>query len=383
MRSASSEILYIGKAANLKRRVSSYFTRPHDSRISKLVSEIKRIDHIKTDTAIEALILESDLIKKHQPPFNIKEKDDKSFLYIEITKDKFPRVILVRGKDPVSGERFGPFTSASSTREALKIIRKIFPFSTHPNDKIGHFKKPCFEAQIGLCPGTCVGAISRSDYAKTIRYIKSFLNGKKDRLIKNLTKEMLAASKALEFERANSLKRKIFSLQHIHDVALISKDEVGEREVDQSQILRIEGYDISNISGKNSVGSMVVFSGGAPNKSEYRKFKIKSLNDPDDPGMMREMLSRRFSHREWTMPNLILVDGGITQINAARSVLYNARLKIPIIGMVKGPERKRADILGDPLPEGIDIETLIRVRDEAHRFAISYHRALRGREFLK
>lgn len=376
MKSAAGKLLYVGKAANLKRRVSSYFMRDQDPRIAKLVSEIAKIDFIKTDTAIEALILEADLIKRYKPPFNIKDKDDKSFLFAEITKEKFPRVLLVRGKSEAKGTRFGPFTSPSQAREALRIIRKIFPYGIHPAEKIGTYKKPCFEAEIGLCPGTCVGAISRSDYLKNVRNIKLFLSGKKERIISNLEKEMREAAKELEFERAAALKKKIFSLKHIQDIALISAETPEE-----GGSLRIEGYDISNISGTSAVGSMVVFKGGKPLKDDYRLFKIASIMGANDPAMMKEVISRRLKH-SWPLPDLILVDGGITQIEAARAALDEAGISLPVAGIAKGPERKRTDISGDPIPEGIELKTLIAVRDEAHRFAIGFHRRLRSKNLF-
>jgi len=388
------QILYIGKAANLRRRVSSYFLKAHDSRIQKLVSEIRKIDHQKTDTAIEALILEAGLIKKYQPPFNVREKDDTSFLYVEITKEKFPRVILVRGKEKPGGERFGPFTSASSIREALRIIRKIFPFSIHPaplskSKGAGQApKRPCFEYEIGICPGTCIGAISHADYLKNIRNIRLFFRGKKAQILKSLERGMKAASAALEFETAEKLKRQIFALRHIQDVALISGDAAlfssGYHLMANS---RIEGYDISNISGTSAVGSMVVFRGGKPDRTEYRKFKIKTITGSNDVGMLKEILRRRFKHPAtkggfgWALPDLVLIDGGRGQVSAAKEVLSEAGLKIPVVGIAKGPERKRNDVVGFP-PKWADKKTLIHVRDEAHRFAIRYHKKVRAGKFL-
>lgn len=185
MKDNEGKILYVGKAGNLRRRVSSYFERPHDVRIETLVSKIARIDHEKTDTALEALILEAELIRKFVPPFNVKEKDDKSFLYVGITRDKFPRVLLVRRTDAAfssqTAAQYGPFTSASSAREAMKILRKIFPWSTHDPDRIGKFERPCFDYEIGLCPGTCIGAITREDYLKNIDRLKLFLKAKRSR----------------------------------------------------------------------------------------------------------------------------------------------------------------------------------------------------------
>ena len=287
------KLLYIGKAGNLKRRVSSYFLRPHDLRIQKLVSEIKKIEYRKTDTAIEALILEAELIKKYQPPYNIREKDDSSFLFVEVTNEKLPRVLLVRGKDKLNGKRYGPFTSSSSIREALKIIRRIFPFSTHQTDK--PLKRPCFDYQIGLCPGTCTALVNKSEYKKNIRNLELFFEGGKKKIIANLKKEMAAASKKMEYEKAEKTKRQIFALQHIQDVALIGDEkirETGDKRQgarNKRRETRIEGYDISNISGTSAVGSMVVFTDGEPNKNEYRKFKIKTIFRPDDVGMLREI----------------------------------------------------------------------------------------------
>ncbi|MEK7193448.1 MAG: GIY-YIG nuclease family protein [Patescibacteria group bacterium] len=384
MKDVTGRILYIGKAANLKRRVSSYFLRPHGSRIQKLVSEIKKIDYRSTDTAIEALILEAQLIKKYLPPYNIREKDDKSFLYVEITKEKFPRVLLVRGKERLaqphfslkSAAGFGPFTSASSIREALRIIRRIFPFSVHSPD--AKFTRPCFEREIGLCPGTCVGAINRVDYLKNIRNLKLFFQGKKDRIVTSLTKEMRIASKKLEFEKAEKWKRQIFALRHIQDVALITEERIASSAL---QAIRIEGYDISNISGTSAVGSMVVFAGNEPERNQYRKFKIKLFTEPNDVGMLSEVLRRRF-HNAWPLPVLILVDGGKGQVHAAKDVIREFGLRIPVVGIAKGPERKRNDVVGI-IPKGIAKSTLINVRDEAHRFAIAYHKTLRSQAFLR
>ena len=377
MKNGRGEIIYVGKAANLKRRVSSYFTRPHDSRLEKLVSEIKRIDYRQTDTALEALILEAELIKRYRPFFNIKDKDDKSFLYFEITKDVYPRVMLVRGRETKKGERFGPFTSASSAREAGKILRRIFPWNIHPPEKIGKFKRPCFDFEIGLCPGTCVGLADKAGYRKNISNLKMFLKGKKKTLIKNLEKEMSKASEVLDFEKAEKIKRQIFSLNHIQDIALIKDNEFPTGEKIE---FRVEGYDISNISGDSAVGSMVVWENGDLNPNEYRKFRIRTIKQADDTGMMKEMMGRRLKNN-WPLPDLILVDGGLGQMSAARAALSEAGLKIPIVGIAKGPTRK-ADRLIGAVPESVSKNDLLSLRDEAHRFAISYHKKVRGEKFL-
>jgi excinuclease ABC subunit C len=398
MKDATGRVLYVGKAGNLRRRVSSYFERPHDVRIQTLVSKIARIDFEQKDTALEALIREAELIKTLTPPFNVREKDDKSFLYFEITREKFPRVLLVRGAgviaDASEGKRYGPFTSASSAREALRILRRIFPWSTHDPDEVGKMKRPCFNYEIGLCPGTCVGAITHEDYIKNIERLKLFFEGKKERIVRALEKEMRAAAKKQDFEKAEALKRQMFALKHIQDTALISDSETLVMSgAERSGALglrtgyRIEGYDISNISGTSAVGSMVVFTDSAPDKNEYRKFKIRSIFQPNDVGMFKEVLERRFAHAapadgnvaakdRWPMPDLVLIDGGLAQVNTARRVLLRAGIKIPVVGIAKGPRRDRNDIIG-LVPKGVQKTTLIRVRDEAHRFAIGYHRALR------
>ncbi|MCP6719908.1 MAG: GIY-YIG nuclease family protein [Patescibacteria group bacterium] len=400
MKGSRGQTLYIGKAANLKRRVSSYFLsagrRTHGSRTEKLVHETKSINYKKTDTALEALILEADLIKKQQPPYNIKEKDDKSFLYVEITKDKFPRVLLVRGQRLALGERkrvevFGPFTSASGIREALKIIRRIFPYSIHPSTQLRagpprkkrlypeSHRRACFDFEIGLCPGTCIDSVTRSDYLKNIRNIKLLFEGKKKRILRNLEKEMSLASEILEFERARTLRRQIFALQHIQDVSLVSKSQIADR---RSQVaVRVEGYDVSNISGQSAVGAMVVFIDSEPAKGEYRKFKIRTITQPDDVGMLREVLSRRFNN-PWPLPDIILVDGGKPQVNAVRNVLSEFGLRIPVVGIAKGPKRKRNVFVG-VVPRRVGTNTLIRIRDEAHRFAHTYHKKIRSGDFLR
>ncbi|MEK7608414.1 MAG: excinuclease ABC subunit UvrC [Patescibacteria group bacterium] len=371
------DLLYVGKAASLKKRVSSYFLRPHEARIQRLVSLVRHIDYQKTDTALEALILEAELIKKNQPPFNVLEKDDKSFLYVQITAEEFPRVLPIRGKDLKTSKltvQFGPFTSATSVRQALTLIRRIFPFHTHLPNEVGRMKRPCFNHEIGLCPGVCAGLISKNAYGKIVRNIKLFFTGKKDRIISSLTADMQKAARSLDYEGAADLRRRLFAIQHIQDIAFIGENEVGSPD-DSNFRMRVEGYDISNISGDSAVGSMVVFINGKPARSEYRKFKIKTVKGPNDVKMLEEVLLRRFRNA-WELPSLILIDGGLGQVGIAQKVLRLQNLAIPILGMIKGPKRKRVDVLG-AVPDGVSQKTLIRVRDEAHRFAIQYHRAMR------
>ncbi|MBI5733170.1 excinuclease ABC subunit UvrC [Candidatus Jorgensenbacteria bacterium] len=384
MKDGTGKILYIGKAVNLRRRVSSYFTRPHDMRIERMVERVKSIGFQRTDSALEALILESKLIKKHQPQFNIREKDDKSFLYVEITNDEFPRVFLVRGKNKSmrGTKRFGPFISASSIREALRIIRKIFPWSIHDPKDLGAFKRPCFDYEIGLCPGTCIGKAGRREYMQNIKHLRLFFEGRKDEIVKQLRKVMALVSRELKFEEALKFRRQIFALQHIQDIALISDESAEDAGVTSvNKRYRIEGYDISNISGTSAVGAMVVFVGGKADKNQYRKFKIYTIDQPNDVGMLREVITRRIEHEEWPVPDLVLIDGGKAQVNAVDKVFESAGLKIPVVGIAKGPERKKNEFIG-VVPEHINPGLLIKIRDEAHRFAIQYHKAVRRKAFV-
>jgi excinuclease ABC subunit C len=384
MLSGNNEIIYVGKAVNLKRRVSSYFQKAGDYKTEKLVNEVKKIKHQKTDSALEALILESELIKKHQPKFNVLEKDDKSFLYAVITKEKFPRLLIQRGKDIKSNKEsykksYGPFVSAKSLREALKIIRRIFPWNNHAEGfLVKSTGKACFDYQIGNCPGACLGILKKEEYRKTIRNIELFFEGKKKRIISSLKLEMQKSSKHLDFELAEKIRRQIFSLQHLSDIAFINENANSVNS--QAERIRIEGYDISNISGTAAVGSMVVFEDGNPNKSEYRKFKIKTVQGVGDVAMIKEVISRRFRN-SWPHPQLILIDGGLGQVNGARMILKKLNLSIPVVGLAKGPERKKNELIGR-VPPGISSRTLIMVRDEAHRFAIKFHRKIRAANFI-
>lgn len=242
--------------------------------------------------------------------------------------------------------------------------------------------RACFDYEIGLCPGICIGAISKEDYIKNIKKLRLFLAGKKKQLAVFLEKEMKTTAKNLEFEKAAKLRRQLFALQHIRDTALIydEKSEVRNPKSEKS-MKRIEGYDISNTSGTSAVGSMVVFFGNEPQKNEYRKFKIRTIVGQDDVGMIREVLSRRLKNN-WPLPFLILVDGGKSQVGVVEGVLREFGFRIPVVGIAKGPERKKNEFMGK-VPKWAEKKTLIRVRDEAHRFAVVYHRTLRNRKAIE
>jgi len=408
------EILYIGKATSLKDRVKSYFSSDligtRGPLILDMVFKADKIDFIKNDSVLEALILESELIKKHQPKYNTKEKDNKSFNYVVITKEDFPKVLIVRGRNLEGGSKigqangladtcfltredirgpeselfleppisiFGPFPNSAQLREALKIIRKIFPF----RDKcLPNQHKACFNYQIGLCPGICVGKISQNEYKKTIKNIKLFFEGKKKIILKNLEKEMSVLAKKQEFEKAGELKKTIFALNHIQDVALIKNDKTDR--LDNNLVdFRIEAYDIAHLSGENTVGVMTVIENGKINKSEYRKFKINKSVQNDIAGL-QEMLERRLAHKEWILPQAIVVDGGKAQIKIVRNVLQKINFEIPVVSVVKDEHHKPRAVLGDKIISEKYSDSILLANSEAHRFAIKYHKNLRNKDFL-
>ena len=369
----SKKILYIGKATSLKDRVKSYFARDilltRSPLIAKMLEEAVRVKFIKTDSVLEALMLEASQIKKHQPIYNSKEKDDKSYNYVTITQELFPKVLVTRG----SGT-WGPFPHGTELKTALKIIRKIFPF--RDTCKLNQ-SKPCFNAQIHLCPGVCVGWISKTEYRKTLKHLTLFFEGKKPQLIKSLERDMKKLAKEHKFEDAEKTKRQIFALNHIQDIALI-KSTVSKRHFDTKlfEPFRIEAYDIAHISGTSVVGVMTVIENGELNKSQYRKFKIKDDKNNDTLNL-KEVLVRRFNHPEWPYPNLIVVDGGRGQINVAKGVLKKLGPDIDVASVVKDERHKAREIIGDQT----HAREILLANSEAHRFAIGFHRRLRGKGF--
>jgi excinuclease ABC subunit C len=403
-RGADKKIMYIGKAASLKDRVRSYFQGRNDYArpIDFVIELIADIEIKQTETVLEAYLLEQELIKKHQPKYNVLGKDDKSFVYVCVTKEDFPRFEIKRKtdiedlvekktKEEAYLRIYGPYTSKYMIEEALKILRKIFPY----HNRVQKTEKGCLDFHIGLCPGPYAGVINVRNYRKNIRSIEMILKGKKLQLLSKLEKQMLQASQNLEYEKAGALRNVIFSLRHIQDIALLKNRNEKKNQlkvadgnglkINYSKRFRIEGYDISNISGTGTVASMVVFDNreGAfyPNKKQYRKFRIKTVRGANDVASMQEVLRRRLK-RTWPLPDLILLDGGQGHLNAIRKVLSEQKLHIPLIAVAKGPKRDRTDIYSFGENFVISKELLSQIRDEAHRFAIAYHRKLRGKKFL-
>ncbi len=410
--SKKGERIYVGKAGSLKKRISSYF-RGKDQRINMMVGEADNISFKKTASVLEAVILEANAIKKYLPKYNIKEKDNRSFVYLVISKYDYPKIFIARGReiekyihqphkisrDGLCGYVFGPYQSYRTLKTALNLARKIFPFGIcKPNQS-----KPCFDYQIGLCPGICIGAISKKDYQKNIKNLILFFKGEHKRLLKKLKKPARNATPASNASRSDAgwhsvaggeNPEKVFALQHVNDVALINNSKIvplrGISRSEKNSAQRIEGYDISHFGGKEPVGAMSVFINGESDNSQYRLFKIKNTeNKFDDLAMLQEVLARRLNHTEWARPDLIVIDGGKNQVAVAKKVLAKLNITIPIIGIAKIFGHSASAAEGDKLIfKNIkpSVKKLLissrqlfqQVRNEAHRFAISFQRRQRG-----
>ncbi len=394
------EVLYIGKAVSLRDRVRSYFgpdlEKTRSSWIARMREEIDDVDFEKTDSTLEALLLEARLIKKHKPPFNSREKDDKSFSYVLITKEELPVVGLIRerelykNKDKIKPLHiFGPFPQGGLLKEALKIIRKIFPFRDEKCMPAylqkSRTPKPCFNWQIELCPGTCVGEISAREYGKLIGHLSLFFQGKKGQLIRKLEKERDIYSKKQEFEKAGETQRRIKALEHIRDISLLkdfdfedSRSNLRREEKEAPKTsYRIEGYDIAHTSGAFVVGAFSVVEGGKLKKSDYRKFKIKEKPGIDDTKALKEVIRRRMSHEDWELPNLVVVDGGVAQKNAVTLALREAGRSIQVVAVTKDKNHRPHRYHGDKKIIDLYKKEIVSANMEAHRFALFYHRSLR------
>lgn len=350
------EVLYVGRATDLKNRLGQYFLKRIDSRISEMVSLADNISYSPCDSLLEAIVLEAAEIKKHWPKYNIVDRDDRSFIYIIIdTKADYPKPILIRANDlkkfpSTNYQIFGPYQSYHLISKALKILRRIFPYSQCKP----HQDRACFDYQIGLCPGACIGLISQKDYRKNIKNLILFLAGKKEKLLSKLEKEN---------------PEQAIALRHIQDVSLLDN----ETPLNQGGAQRIEGYDISHFQGKDSYASMVVFENGVKSPQGYRLFKIKEAPAADDERALLEVIVRRLKHEEWPRPDLIMIDGGSPQISFLTKELTKLNIELPLIGISKyggdrlvfpkGMKKNFKDLATVLKP------TLLQVREEAHRFA--------------
>ncbi len=367
------EIFYIGKATSLRDRVRSYFANDvihtRGSRIVDMVSLADSIEWETSETVLEALIKEAALIKRYEPKYNIKEKDNKSYSFVCITKDKLPKLIIERGRSiTFKGDKaydvvYGPFPSLQKLYVALKIIRKIFPFVT---DKTGSK----LYAQIGLEPDMNKDNFMEI-YKKNIRNIKLFFQGKKSALIKVLHKEMMAHAKKMQFERASQIKYQIYALEHINDIALIEDDV---QKVDTAHGFRVEAFDVAHMKGTNSVGVMTVMENGNVAKAQYRKFILRNTPKGDDLRGLVEIMTRRFKHTEWATPDLVVIDGGKTHLKTAESALKALGIKTKLVSVVKDDKHKAREVLGLEEVTKKYKKDIILLNSEAHRFAIEFYR---------
>jgi len=547
MKDEGGEVIYVGKAINLRNRVRSYFQAAagHSLKLHRLIYHIADLDFIVTDSEIEALILECNLIKEHRPRYNIRLKDDKRYPYIKITwQEDYPRIYVTRRMERDGARYFGPFTAVWAVHQTLDMLRRLFPYLTCNREITGQDKRACLYYHIGRCAGPCIGAVSKDEYRALIKRICLFLEGRAEEIMADLQARMASAAEALDFERAATLRDQIRAVDWVttqQKIALaVGKDEdvialarenddtcvqvffirqgkligreyfildgtAGEDEAEivasfvkqfydeaayvpmkiilptnvEERIVieawlkskrgngvrlhvpkrgrdrdllqmaaenaaetlaslraqwmmdegrsvealtqlqqhlgleeaptRIEGYDISNIQGQAATGSMVVFVKGVPRKSDYRRFKIRTVEGADDYAMMQEVLRRRFKRANqrisesanrqigeekakeadvWTiLPDLIIVDGGKGQLNAALEILEEVGLKseVSAIGLAKKQEEVFLPDRSEPLLLPRDSQGLYllqRIRDEAHRFAVGYHRKLRTKKSL-
>lgn len=415
---ASDEIIYVGKAAVLKNRVRQYFqkSRSRDPKTEALVEEIADVDWMVVESEIEALFLEAEMIRRYMPRYNILLRDDKSMSYIRIDYDSdYPTVSTTRRPLDDGARYFGPYLSTGSVRHALKLLRRVFPYATR---RIPGQKRATLHYHLGLDPGLEEGRTSLEDYRANLRKLMAYIEGKRVAIIKELEKEMKAAAKAQDFERAARLRNQLTALQNLSRQIIfsdkefldISKDHALNELVNLLSLEkfpgRIEGYDISHQQGTDVVASMVVFTNGVSNKGEYRKFKTKKDHNNDFYNM-NETLKRRLSEKNikaWSKPDLVLIDGGKGQLDAAIKARDEQGCQnIPFIGLAKREEqiviaKGRSNVslddgelhrLGGYVSESDDfmlvnlpkstnvVKLLQRIRDESHRFAVSYHSVLK------
>lgn len=398
---ANGKVIYVGKAKNLNNRLRSYSRLNHLlPKTKQLVTHAHQVKYQILASELQALLIEAELIRIHQPHYNILLKDDKSPLYIVITAETFPRVLPIRRSDLKQTDRirriFGPFPSGKQVKTVLKLARRLFPYcNASQADKQKH--KACFYSHLNLCPGACTGKITAREYQQNIRRLSLFLSGNHARILSQLTGEINRLSQAEQYETAQLLKEKYDALQYVvahyrlsqehqplpqlsqdlaHESLLSLRNLLYQHGLNAAAVNRIEAYDVANIMGQSAAVSMVVAENGVITKQHYRHFKIKTLKTPNDVGMLKEALARRQHHPEWGIPDLILIDGGKTQLAAAKKVIT---WNIPVISLAKHPDRiflaeSSSYFTLDPAHPGAKL--LIQLRDEAHRFSRRLHHKL-------
>ena len=400
MKDIDENIIYIGKSVNLKSRVSQYFHHnDHPPKTRAMVRSVVDFEIIMVDTEVEALILECNLIKKYRPRYNVSLKDDKMYPYVRLTAERFARLCITRRPVEDGSRYFGPYTNVGAMQQSLKLLRKIFPLRT-----CKHFhKRPCLEYHIKRCLAPCVKEVDINKYNDMVNSVALFLDGQTHELEKQLSTKMDKAAEKLDFEAAAQYRDLILSVKKLSEMQMVlnSKNDYYEDYFKENHLndvydlqtqlnlnnppRRMECFDISHIQGSETVASMVVFQDGSPDKSSYRRFKLHTTEGkPDDFLSMQEVTMRRYGKCE-NLPDLIVIDGGIGQLNSALAVI-RPLCDVPVIGLAKQFELIFIEGQNIPVELSMDspaIKLLQRIRDEAHRFAITYHRKLRGKRNLQ
>ncbi|MFH1826495.1 MAG: excinuclease ABC subunit UvrC [bacterium] len=387
----SGAVIYVGKAKSLRKRVGSYFKRQTDIKTTILISRLADIDYILAGSELDALILENQLIKQYKPRYNIALRDDKSYPYLKLTiNETWPRLFLTRRRQKDGALYFGRF-QGGMVREIIKLVKKLFPIRWCVETPMRLRQQDCLYSRIGVCSAPCIGSISKVKYRGLVRGIVLLLEGRFNKAIKQLEKEMSQASKEQDYERAAELRDRVNILNKLSETIILRREPAPRQFQAIAELqgalklknppMRIEAFDISNIQGSNIVGAMVAFLGGSPLKSDYRKFKIKSVSHKaNDVAAIYEIVNRRYNGplaKTLPWPDLVLIDGGLAQVNSARKALAK---EIPIIGLAKKEEEiyfpgrfKSLCLPKDSQP----LKLLQRIRNEVHRFAIAYHRQKR------
>ncbi len=410
MKDAEGRVLYVGKAKSLRNRASHYFTKAaaEDPRTADLVKVIADVDYVPADSEVDALLMEARLVKDIQPRFNVDLKDDKTFPYLQIRmREDFPRVEFTRKPRRKGVKLYGPFTSAKSLRQAIQVLQRIFQFRTctldiDEQDERWRWFRPCLLHSIRQCTAPCNFRVTKEDYRRQIRNLRMVLEGKKDRLIKRMEREEREAAAALEFERAARLRDDIAALRKLADRGEVDKDtqknifpidpKKGMKGLKQVLGLpkvprTIEGVDIAHLAGEDTVASLVSFIDGLPYKNGYRRYKIRSVEGVDDFASIREVVTRRFRRlgdEELPFPDVLLIDGGKGQLNAALEAFQLLGVEPPVlISLAKREEEVYRPGDADPIVlsrTSAALRLLQYVRDEAHRFAQHYHHLLRRKK---
>ena len=389
MKDASGKVIYVGKANSLKKRLSSYFGRGLSNKTAALMSHVSTIEYELCPTESLALLREANLIHKYMPKYNISLRDDKSFPYVLITNEEYPAIYITRKKKNDGLLYIGPYTSAKLLAQALKIIRRSFPYRSCRRLA----KKVCIYYRLNLCPAPCVGKISKKDYASLIKNIRMILEGRTEFLLRQLSRIMRKKSKERQFEEAAKIRDQI---KTISEISATQAGPFDYNELEGLRVLlrmkkipdRIEAFDISNIQGLDACGSMASFYKGIPDKNNYRRFKIKSVKGIDDYKMLAEVVRRRYQRliaQNLPLPDLILVDGGLAHLTTAQRELEVLGLNLPLVSIAKEEESIYTKNSAVPIKFKSDnaaLNLIRRIRDEAHRFAISYHHLLHKKRII-